>query len=206
MTAFKAYKLLSDASAYEALNGLEAFRFVDAETGAQPLQETLLKIGYTDKFLYLLFQATDSMVVASYVNNNDPLYKDDACEIFISPDGDRAKYYEYEFSPNSLLFSATITNDLKGGFDGTLLERSDALSRAWVTRDGYEIFAAVPFAEIGLDDFTSVLFNCYRADRNEGDLQQLYALNPTHARNFHISDSFVRLEFSEELIRNPQKI
>ncbi|MCK4308192.1 hypothetical protein KAW50_08215 [candidate division WOR-3 bacterium] len=45
-----------------------------------------------------------SVTVGSFKNRDDPIYKEDAFEIFIRPDVSKKFIYEFEFSPLGVIF------------------------------------------------------------------------------------------------------
>lgn len=61
--------------------------------------------------LFINWTSIDKEIISTYKNCNDPLYKEDVVEVFISTlDSYPHNYFEIEVSPSSQLFFADITN------------------------------------------------------------------------------------------------
>ena len=71
-----------DDAAWKNANQIE-FQFPwDFQTGAK--QKTTARLLWDDENLYVAYECIDADVVAHYDKRDDPTYKDDAVEIFIS--------------------------------------------------------------------------------------------------------------------------
>ena len=122
---------------------------LDDGSGRSPDQITSVAVCYNDSFLHIAFNLSDTYIFSDFQNCNDPLYKEDVVEIFLSPNGSFPEnYYELEISPNGVLFIADVHNkDLTcGSFTDSMLEcassgvrwsahRDDQHSRWWATLD-----------------------------------------------------------------------
>ncbi len=70
--------------------------------------------------LYVHFECDDADIWGHYTQRDDPIYDEEVIELFIGPgEADPTDYFEFEISPNGVLFDARIRNML-GRNDGRL--------------------------------------------------------------------------------------
>jgi hypothetical protein len=75
----------------------------------QPTQKkTLLKMLYDDSFLYVSFFAEDADAWGTFRKKDDPIYTEDAVEVFIDANADGATYNEMQVSPHNVNFDASF--------------------------------------------------------------------------------------------------
>src|SRR5439155_20576126 len=92
----------------DRLVGLPPMRLTDAFDGGTPRLTTAVRVGARGGALLVRFDGRDRGVVATLTKRDDPLWKEDVFEVFLSP-GDRpAVYYEFEVNPLGALFDARI--------------------------------------------------------------------------------------------------
>ena len=61
--------------------------------------------------LYVHFECDDDDIWGNYTQRDDPIYDEEVVEVFIGPgEADPADYFEFEISPNGVLFDACIHN------------------------------------------------------------------------------------------------
>lgn len=70
---------------------------VQEVSGEPPV--TRIKALYSDKGLYFLFDCADRKLSTTYDEDFQPLFKQDAIEVFLWPDTSQTIYFEYELSP-----------------------------------------------------------------------------------------------------------
>lgn len=70
---------------------------VQEVSGNPPL--TRVKTLYSDKGLYFLFDCADTKLSTTYDRDFQPLFRQDAIEVFLWPDTSQVMYFEYELSP-----------------------------------------------------------------------------------------------------------
>lgn len=99
-------------------------------------QQTTVHMCYTDSHLMLRFDCIDDNPYSSYTQCNDPLFKQDVVEVFITATSPHLSkinlhhYLELEVSPNSVLFASHIYNpnlDCPGMYHSLLVRRVDAV-------------------------------------------------------------------------------
>lgn len=173
----------------------------DALTGDAPALATRVRALWNGAAVYFRFECEDDHICASYENRDDPLYDEDVVELFVSPDGDLRRYYEFELSPRNVLFDAVVSNDLRGNFQFDASWDS-AGARTWTAVDlpgrsvGCEI--AIPFADFGrqapaAEEWWRI--NLFRIDRARDGWTELSAWQTTGAPRFHLPEKFGYLLF-----------
>lgn len=65
----------------------------------EPANRTRVKLLYSAKGLYLLFDAADSKLTATFDRDGTHLWEEDCFEAFLWPDESQPNYFEYEISP-----------------------------------------------------------------------------------------------------------
>ncbi|OQY81270.1 MAG: hypothetical protein B6D41_19920 [Chloroflexi bacterium UTCFX4] len=100
---------LDDAAAWRALPALDALFLAD---GSRPAaQQTRVRVGYDANALYARFDCDDRDIWGTYTQRDEPLYEQEAVELFIAPGAaDPREYFEFQISPNGVLFDAIISN------------------------------------------------------------------------------------------------
>eukprot|EP00004_Rigifila_ramosa_P006723 TRINITY_DN17646_c0_g1_i2.p1 TRINITY_DN17646_c0_g1~~TRINITY_DN17646_c0_g1_i2.p1 ORF type:complete len:201 (-),score=25.12 TRINITY_DN17646_c0_g1_i2:19-621(-) len=86
-------------------------KFLDSQTGGKPLQQTTISVYHSTEGFHVEFVAEDSKIESNFTSHNDPLWKEDVCELFIAVGVDTPqRYLECELSPNGICFLAWVTN------------------------------------------------------------------------------------------------
>ena len=80
--------------------------FVRSLDGAQAHFRTEARLVWDDQFLYVAFDVQDDDVWGKLEKKDDPIYGEEAVEIFIDADGDGKTYNELELSPRNVQFDA----------------------------------------------------------------------------------------------------
>jgi hypothetical protein len=78
---------------------------------------TRVKLLYSDKGLYFLFDCQDEKLTATLKQDFAALYKEDVVEVFLWPDPSVPIYFEYELSPLNYELPILVPN-LNGRFQG----------------------------------------------------------------------------------------
>src|SRR5687767_7313994 len=174
--------------------------------GAMPRLPTTVAVYYDDSRLYLIYRGRDDLIKAALTGRDDPIYNEDAVEVFLAPENAR-QYFEIEVSPIGTIFDARIDNP--DGDRRTM--RADAgwnCEGLWAAlwrdylEDGGSIFAvtlAIPFA--GLDRATpdsgeTWRGNFFRVDRSpRGDEYSAWQPTLRNPADFHVPGVFGELVF-----------
>lgn len=199
---------ISDSLSHPEWQTAEPAQLVDCVTGKDPQLKTDFRMLYTNEYLYLGYQVEDNHIIANFTERGDPLYEEDVVEIFLSPSGSSHYYYEFNFSPNSVIFDAIVLNDdgREGVGRGTLIPWTD-----WNCQDikvhsnnsengNWSLTAAIPFNALHLaENRTPKSGETWRANicRIEyGEEETEYsAWSPTGLVDFHTSERFGILRF-----------
>lgn len=180
-----------------------------ATDAAAPRLATSVAAWYDDRYLSLLYSATDDHIRATYHAHDDPLYEQDVVEVFLAPDG-LQRYFEIEVNPHGAVFDAAIdspagtregmTADVGWTCDGLfvalrkVIESSGAMSIDTLVR--------IPFSSVGRatpGDGETWRGNFFRIDRHPDYGDEFSAWQPTHKipADFHVAAAFGVLRFAE---------
>lgn len=178
-----------------------------------PTQETEVRACWDDECLYVSFACKDTDIWGRFEKRDDPLYEEEVVEVFLCPTGDLRHYFEFELSPNNVLFDARVFNP-EGDRRTMLVDRewnaagirtavrvsgriNDRASRdiGWIAE------LAIPFRDLGLAGppapGTVWRANFYRIER--GEVTEFTAWSPTFRDppDFHVPERFGELLFAE---------
>ncbi len=124
-------------------------------------QRTVARMLWDDNYIYVAFQCQDDEIYSPFTKNKDPLWQADVVEVFFGPSSLETLppvQYEFEFSPNGLMYDSLIrTLEGNGIMDGAKW-RSHAKVAATIDRtsDGHDRSWTVE-AAIPLSDFAEFL-------------------------------------------------
>ena len=137
-----------------------------ANTAAETnLQETVVRVLWTNDFLFVAFDCVDNEVFSSgTMKHDDDIYKEDVVEIFLDGVGDGRQYIEIQIAPDGTnldlmyLFTSAITNAPDGRVAESILRHERWGFREWEmkglqtaarkTERGWSAEAAIPAAQI----------------------------------------------------------
>ncbi|MEZ5328723.1 MAG: carbohydrate-binding family 9-like protein [Verrucomicrobiales bacterium] len=85
--------------------------FVRSDGSADATFQTTVRLVASGKRLCVLFECDDPDIWATMTDRDDPLYEEEVIEVFLAAgDADPKNYFEFEVSPDGVLFDATISN------------------------------------------------------------------------------------------------
>lgn len=85
--------------------------FVCADGSGPTRQQTVVRVCADAQALYVRFDCDDRDIWGTYERRDDPIYDQEAVELFISPgSATPERYYEFEVSPKGVLLDAAIFN------------------------------------------------------------------------------------------------
>jgi hypothetical protein len=146
---------------------------------------TTASLCHDGAYLYVNWTSIDHEVISNYKKCNDPLYKEDVVEIFVSTlDSYPTNYFEIELSPTSQLFFADITN--KNGDCSSLgtnyFDCGAMKYRGQKTAKGWDAFLQVGLDVIGRGKAQSKYkINLFRVDYTTGSPARYLTWQPTFA-------------------------
>ncbi len=82
-----------------------------ANGSAAAAQATVVQVAWTDAALWVRFDCADRDAWGTYRRRNDPIYSEEAVEVFLAPgEADPHEYWELEVSPLGVIFAAHVHN------------------------------------------------------------------------------------------------
>jgi len=127
-----------------------------AEGSPEPVGKAIGRLTWDDQHLYVYANVTDSDVFSEFQNQDDPLWKQDAVELFIDADGNRRGYVELQVNPNNATFDSWFPAGRAAKGD----EEWDSGMITGVKLNpgvGWEVEIAIPWAAVkGRDDVMNV--------------------------------------------------
>lgn len=181
---------------------IEEVQLSEVVSGDKPILPTSVRAAWNNWGVYYRFECEDDYILSTMTERDDPIYDEDVVEVFMSPTGDLARYFEFEFSPAGVLFDAKIINDLSDTRGDsievdTAWDSAELQSHVSVDLDNrrvvYEI--AIPAADLlegkSIQAGDEWRTNLYRIDRSPNRDQDEYtAWSPTGIVRFHIPRQF----------------
>jgi hypothetical protein len=193
-----------DEAAWSSATPLPLGDSLDGEPAAIATDVRFL---WDDTAVYVGATMADDDVWSQFEAQDDPLWKEEAFELFFFGDASRRRYLELQVSPRGVTFDARFASYRKGDeawdgpwqgaatVDGTVSKRDDR-DRGWVVE------MAVPFAMICEHTTitcppvvgTTTRINAFRLDRPRKAPTRAWSLAPTRVPDFHAPQSAAVLE------------
>lgn len=173
---------------------------VDNVTGDPACLRSIVQMCRTDDYVHVRFECADDHIVATYGNRDDPIYKEDAVEMFIDEAGDGRMYKEFELSPRNVVFDALIRKeeDRAPQVDASW-NMEGLLTRVfWPNVDSAVYEMSFPVNAFDAPPAASTIWriNWYRIDNDSAGRRHYWAWSPTGVpRNFHVPMRFGTLVF-----------
>ena len=193
-----------DVNAWKELEKITSFLLADGS--ALAIQQTIVRVCFDDDALYVRFDCDDRDIWGTYTQRDEPIYEQEVVEIFIGIGAaDPIHYFEFQISPNGVLFDTTVYNptslraDIK--WDVTwqcpnirwMAHRDDAANHWWGA-------FAIPWASITSDGKIPPICraNFYRIERPRDSETEYSCWSPTltNPADFHKPSRFGILEFA----------
>ncbi len=91
--------------------------FVDIEGAAMalPVYTTKVKMLWNDSTLFILAQLQEPNMMATLLNHDDIIYRDNDFEVFVDPDNDTDNYYEIEVNTYGTIMDLFMNKPYKKG-------------------------------------------------------------------------------------------
>jgi hypothetical protein len=194
-------------SATERLVGLPAVHLMDATSGARPRLPTSVRVGFRSGALLVRFDGRDAGVVATYTRRDEPLWKEDVFEVFLSPLAEPRVYYEFEVNPKGALFDARV--DSPDGRRATMAVEigwncPGLSARVRVRPDRWSALLTIPLGPMDPSGAAHLWrANFHRIDRGRAD--EYSAWRPAYADppDFHVPARFGELRLPTAAGRSP---
>ncbi len=195
---------LLDDEVWKQATPVELVRSLD---GGKASLKTVVRLAYDDQNLYVSFDCEDPDVWGTLLRRDDPIYNEEAVEVFIDADADGKTYNEIEVSPNNTVFDAYFPARRQGmdtSWDsgmtsavkvrGTLNDPSDR-------DDGWSVEMQIPIARLAKVPHVPPRkgdrwrFNLYRLEHIGRSAVEGYAFSPPLVGDFHHLPRFGWLVF-----------
>jgi hypothetical protein len=199
--------------------------FVLADGSAAAAQPTAVRIAWDARALYVRFECADRDAWGTFSQRNDPIYQEEAVEVFLAP-GEAAprRYWELEVSPLGVLFAARIESSTGRRADLVADTSWECRGLEWQTgpagaSQDWWAALAIPWAAFadrerpqgrsarpGSPPPRRWRANFYRIERPRGGKPELSCWSPTltDPPDFHRPKRFGVLELEPEVA--PQRI
>jgi hypothetical protein len=168
---------------------------------------TVVRFAWDDEWLYVGASLPDADLWSDYAAQDDPLYKQEAFELFVAAGGDGTNYLEYQVSARGVTFDARFPRHRAGdeGWDSgwrTAVAVHGSVDDARGRDLGWTVEAALPWAELcGLAALACppapgmrLRVNAFRLERPDRKRTDALALSPTRAPDFHAWGNAAELE------------
>lgn len=174
-----------------------------ADGTGPPGQPTQVRLCRDEEALYIRFECADRDAWGTYGRRDDPIYKEEAIEVFLAPGGDDpVRYYEFEVSPRGTLFDAVVHNPTSQRIDmvaDTSWDCPGLLWRAGAGEAAQDWWAAlaIPWSALGPEPRPEVWrANFFRIERPRDGAPEFSCWSPTltSPADFHKPARFGVLE------------
>jgi len=179
----------------------------DSLDGEPQGPRTRVAFAWDDQALFAAGDFADDDVWSSFLAQDDPLWKEEAFELFVLGAADRSRYLELQVSPRGVTFDARFERYRKGdeAWDGGWTGAAAVVGTVDARGDrdrGWSAEIAVPWAEICAHTQTScppqpgatTRVNAFRLDRPKRGAPLAWALSPTREPDFHAPANAAVLE------------
>ncbi len=177
----------------DRLVGLAPFHLSDSRDGSAPRLSTAVRLGVRNGDLLVRFDGRDRGVVATLTERDDPLWKEDVFEVFLSPHDPPTAYYEFEVNPLGALFDARIESP-EGQRETMRVDVSwncpGLSARVRRREERWSALLTIPLAPMGGESATAWRANFYRIDRGEPDEYSAWSPTGADPPDFHVPARF----------------
>ena len=192
----------ADPGSWDEIPALPPFQLADGSGPA--VQQTQARLCWDELALHVRFDCEDRDAWGTFRQRNDPVYQEEAVEIFLAPgEADPVRYFELEVSPLGTLFDATIHNPTSLRADMTGDPSWDCPGLRWAagggtTRQDWWAWLSIPWKGISPSEWPPRIWraNLYRIERPRDGEPEFSAWSPTLTRpaDFHKPARFGLLE------------
>lgn len=168
---------------------------------------TRVAFAWDDEHLYAAADLPDDDLWSDYRQQDDPLYKQEAFELFVAGTNEGRRYLEYQVSARGVTFDARFPRYRAGeeGWDSrwrTAVEAEGTVNDARDRDRGFSVEVAIPWAELCEETEIAcppragmrLRVNAFRLERAGRRRPIALSLSPTRAPDFHAWDNAAVLE------------
>lgn len=179
--------------------------FILADGSGPAIQQTVARLGYDLDALYVRFDCEDSDIWGTYRERDDPIYDEEAVELFISPGRETpVDYFEFEISPDGVFFDARIGNPHEQRATLRVDTAWNADARWWARREDdagrWTAILALPWRCLTGEPLPSLWrANLFRIERPRNGAPEFSCWSPTFTSpaDFHKPSCFGYLLLAE---------
>jgi Carbohydrate-binding family 9 len=153
-----------------------------------------VRAGLRDGALVARFDCRDAGTVATLVHRDEPLWREDVCEVFLSPFDPPSVYFEFEANPLGALFDARIESPegrretMKTDFSWNLPGLS---GRSRVRPGHWSVVLTIPLAPLAPAGIPRTWrANFFRIDRGAPDEFSAWSPTLVEPPDFHVPATF----------------
>jgi hypothetical protein len=197
----------SGSWSWDEIPPLPPFQLADG--GGEAGLQTRVRLCWDELALQVRFDCMDLDAWGTFRQRNDPVYQEEAVEVFLAP-GEAApvRYFEFEVSPLGTLFDATIHNPTSRRADMTGDPSWDCPGLRWAAgpgtsredRQDWWAWLAIPWSAVSPSPEPPRIWraNFYRIERPRGGEPEFSGWSPTLTRpaDFHKPARFGFLELA----------
>ena len=181
---------------------------VSALDGSPAEQATVVRACWNAEGLHVRFECEDRHAWGTFTRRDDPLYQEEAVEVFLAPgSGDPVDYLEFEVSPLGVLWDGRVHNPTSRRADLVSDPGWDcpgvrwAAGRLGTARQDWWVELVLPWEGIVPEALPLPKLwraNFYRIERPEGSTPEFTAWSPTLVApaDFHKPSRFGVLELA----------
>jgi hypothetical protein len=178
--------------------------FICADGKGTAVYSTTTRLCADMQRLYVHFHCEDNDIWGHYTARDQPIYNEEVVELFLAPGADDpTHYYEFEVSPNGVLFDAEIINPTSNRADIQVKPEWNCTDIQWTAErcdkeNWWTAVLIIPWSSIAPSDQLPTVWraNFYRIERPHGQPHEFSCWSPTHTdpADFHKPVYFGRLQ------------
>lgn len=104
-----------DEEAWKNVKWTTDFVNITGDTTKPPAQQTRAKLLWDQNYLYIGIQLKEKNIWATMIRHDAPLYKENACEVFIDPDEDTQHYLEFGMNALGTTYDLLLPKPFRDG-------------------------------------------------------------------------------------------
>jgi hypothetical protein len=172
-----------------------------ASDGGPPRLSTAVRVATRGSRLLVRFDGRDRGVAARFTHRDDPLWKEDVFEVFLSPEARPVVYYEFQVNPLGALFDARVESP-EGRRETMWADVSwncpgySARVRCRPAR--WSALVSIPLERLSPEPPAVWRANFYRIDRGEPDEYSAWSPTGADPPDFHRPERFGYLRMPPE--------
>lgn len=177
-----------------------------ADGSGPALQRTRVRLCCDETAFHVRFDCEDRDAWGTWRRRDDPIYEEEAVEVFLAPGGeDPVRYFEFEVSPRGVLFDAVVDNPASRRAEMTVDASWDCAGLRWSAgagagRQDWWAVLSIPWSGLLQGGESPRLWraNFYRIERPRGGEPEFSCWSPTltSPADFHRPARFGLLELA----------